>query len=219
MPSAGGQRDDELALGMLAIHLERAGKPDRDLGHTGEVLDVSLGDLRVERVAVQVLQLHPAELLHEPLPLGDDRGGVVVFLRQRDRPGPLLRVSHVVLHGEGQPADPFDLDGDLDLVSPFRQHLPGRAQLSHLAKWELLRTLRGDVGRGSPAAIAHVDLQFGGRKLERTDAHPDDPGEGHVTQAVLQAEVGPVGSVGERAEGVELPEEELRNLHGGGSEG
>ena len=40
----GRQRDEELALRVLAVDLERAGEADRHLRDAGEVLDVALGD-------------------------------------------------------------------------------------------------------------------------------------------------------------------------------
>ena len=68
----GGQRDDELPLGVLAVDLERAGEADRHLGDAGEVLDVALGDGGVEGELVDVLELDARVLLDELLARLDD---------------------------------------------------------------------------------------------------------------------------------------------------
>lgn len=83
MPPAsfcGGLRNDELALSVLPIDLEWAGKAQRDLCHPCEVLDVPAGHVRVERVAGDVLQLGWAEAFHKTLALVDDQLTIVVVL-------------------------------------------------------------------------------------------------------------------------------------------
>ena len=53
----GRQRDVELALRVLAVDEQRAGHTERDLRNADEVLDVAGGQIGVERVAADVLQV------------------------------------------------------------------------------------------------------------------------------------------------------------------
>ena len=136
-PFGGGQRNDELTLRMLAVDLQGARETKRNLRDPGEVLDVALGGRRVKRVLVEVLQLDAADLLDEPLPLGDDTGRIVVLLGIRD--SDCLRlglVGHVVLHLERQPAQSLHLDRDLDLVGAVWEQAPGRSKVCHLSSAE-----------------------------------------------------------------------------------
>jgi hypothetical protein len=57
---------------------QRAGKAERNLRHAGEVLDVALERVRVERVVGDMLQLGAGVLLDELLARLDDRVAVVV---------------------------------------------------------------------------------------------------------------------------------------------
>jgi len=76
----GGQGNQELALGVLAPDGQRPREGQRNLGHTGEVLDVAPRDPRVEGILADVVQGHAGGVLHEGSPGGDDgRGGVVVL--------------------------------------------------------------------------------------------------------------------------------------------
>ena len=52
----GRQRDEEVALGVLAVDPQRAGEADRDLRDAEEVLDVAGQRRRVERVAADVVE-------------------------------------------------------------------------------------------------------------------------------------------------------------------
>ena len=54
--------------------VERARQPDGDLGDTDEALDVALGDVRVERVRGDVLEVGAGELGEVSPALGDDLG-------------------------------------------------------------------------------------------------------------------------------------------------
>ena len=172
-------------------------KPIGHLGHAGEVLDVALGDVRIERVAVEMLQLHPAERFDESLPLPDHLRGAVVLLRIRNGSGPLLRLPHMIPDLDRQAADSLHLDGDLDVVRALGDHLPRGPEVRDLAEGKVLRSLRRDVGRGPPAAITHVHLELARGDLQLADAYPDDASQRDVAEAVLEAEPGAVGGVGQ----------------------
>ena len=57
MPSLQASGHIEFTLGVLTMHQQRAGKPKWHLGDTGEMLDIALGDVRIERVAGDVVQV------------------------------------------------------------------------------------------------------------------------------------------------------------------
>ena len=103
---------------MFPVDLQRARDPDRDLGHTCEILNVPLGILRGDGEVCEVIELHPRELLDELLPFLDDliRGVVILVV------GDLLFVIIIrfridvvrdlqVEHPEG-----FGLELEVDLV-------------------------------------------------------------------------------------------------------
>jgi hypothetical protein len=64
---------------VLAVHGDRAGDAERDLGDAGEQLAVALGEVRVERLRVDVPRARARELLDEGAARGDRLVGVVVL--------------------------------------------------------------------------------------------------------------------------------------------
>ena len=82
-----GQRDVELALGVLAVDEQRPGETDRHLRDADEVLDVARRACAgIERVAADVLE-RGAGLLAGELPPGLRRLVRVVVLATRAGPG------------------------------------------------------------------------------------------------------------------------------------
>src|SRR5919109_52120 len=80
----GSERHVELALGVLAVDEQRPGHAERDLSDADEVLDVALGDPRIERVLGDVLERGAGALLQELAPGGGDLRRVVVLATARD---------------------------------------------------------------------------------------------------------------------------------------
>jgi hypothetical protein len=94
-PLGSGQRHVKLSLGVLAVDEQRSGEPDRDLGDADELLDVAGGDLRIERVVRNVLQIGAGLLLGELGPAGRRLTRVVVLLVARHRdPAARARGTH-----------------------------------------------------------------------------------------------------------------------------
>ena len=56
VPSEVAMRDEELALGVLAVDQQRAGNADGHLGHSDEILAVALGDVGVEGILAHVMR-------------------------------------------------------------------------------------------------------------------------------------------------------------------
>ncbi|OQC19618.1 MAG: hypothetical protein BWX71_02608 [Deltaproteobacteria bacterium ADurb.Bin072] len=79
-PLTGAQRDEEIALCMLAVYSERTGETHGDLCHAGEVLDVAPGHRRVKGVVLDVVQSNAGILFDEFLALADDVHVIVVLL-------------------------------------------------------------------------------------------------------------------------------------------
>src|SRR5215211_871206 len=85
MPRLYEARSVPSALGVLAVDQERPGDAERDLGDADEVLDVAGGDVGVERVARDVLELDLGVLFDEGAPLVSGLARVVVIAVARDR--------------------------------------------------------------------------------------------------------------------------------------
>ncbi len=199
---------------MLAVDPERAGEADRHLRDAGEVLDVALEDVRVERVMREVREPGPGEGLRELLPLRDDAGREVVLLQVGDvRPAlghPLQGVLHLHLEGAERPG----VDRDLDLVGAQLEAHPPGVDLRLLAERERLRPLGADRGGRHRLPVAQVHEHLGERDLAPVDDDAKHPEDGRIRQPVLEPEGEPDRILGERAEGVQLAKDEAGNAHG-----
>jgi hypothetical protein len=196
---------------MLAVDLEGAGEADRDLGDTGEVLDVPLGDLRVEGVLVDVLELVSGELLDELLPGSDDLRGEVVLLLGGDAVA-LDALGDGILDLEGEGAEGLGIERESDLVLPLVELVAAGVDADHAGERE-----RDGAGRSDRCTLDAVAVE-----LERepvggygaaVDADLVEPGHGGVAEPVLQAELHAVLDVLETPQRVHLLEDEGRNLH------
>ena len=211
------ERDQELALGVLAVDPERPGEADRDLRHAGEVLDVALGDGRVEAVPGDVVELHAGELLHELLAPGHHLGAEVRGLIgiPGNRGPRWLCGGDGVVRDDLQPAEGVGLHVAADLVTAVGPAVLPAPSAGPLAERERGRSLR-ERRRPRPACGRPRDRagDAGAEPRGRRPAYLVDSRQERVTEPVLEAELEALGVVLEGTRGIELPEQQSRNRHG-----
>jgi hypothetical protein len=164
-------RYDELTLRVLAVDLQRAGKADGNLRHTGEVLDVAVERVRVERIVGDVGQLRAAVLLDERLPRLDDRIAVVVVVVARDAGDGRTTLDDRAVDLEREHTEGRGLKLDLDLVHPRRQCRDRTDDVDALAQRELDRLFRHFL-LSDHGAVAQIDGDACGRHLVLVDLDP-----------------------------------------------
>ena len=209
-------RDEEVAVGVLAVDRQRPGDAERDLRDADEALDVALQRVRVERVVRDVLELRSRELLHELLPLGDGILGVVVLRVARDADPVLVTLGDGVLHLERELSEVVRIEADLDLMHAVPQRRSVRDDMHDFPERERNRAVGGEVGSGPRGAVGEFERETVRGDLIAVDADLVEPEEGDVGEPVFEAEAESAVLASEAAEGVELAENERRDFHGGG---
>ncbi len=209
----GRQRDQELALRVLAVDSQRAREADRDLGDADEVLDVAARHRRVEGVPVDVLELLAAVVADEALPHLRHALIVVVLLvvGDLDALGGLL--GDGVGDLEVELAERRGIELHDDLVVPVGERAESdEVQDDRLLERKVERCCLRDRRGAQPLVVAEVDLDARVRGLFAVDRDARDARHRGVAQPVLERQPDAFGGVGEAAEGVELLQDERGNL-------
>ncbi len=178
-----------------------------------EVLDVALGDRGIERLLVEVVRLGPRKRRQKLSALADDLVGVVVFFVVGDR-DPLFPVlADRVFDREREPPERvgLDIDGERVLADFERSAVPEHRH--DLGERELDRVIRRDLCRCRQAVAPEIEddvIQGDGFIID-----PDlvDLGQHGIAEPVLEAEADAAAFVLETPEGVELFQNEGRDLH------
>jgi hypothetical protein len=167
-------------------------KPSGNLRHAGEVLDVAVERVRVERVVGDMGQLGAGILFDERLPRLDDRIAVVVVVVARDAGDGRATLDDGAVDLEREHAEGRSLKLDLDLVHSRRQCRDRTDDVDALAQRKLDR-LRRDIVLLEQLAIAQVDGDAGGGCQAVIDLHVDQLGDDSVAEAVFERESNALG--------------------------
>jgi hypothetical protein len=201
----GRQGDQELALRVLASHVQRSGETDGHLRDADEALDVAVGDVGIERVLRDVPQ-HRAGLSFEvPLPSHDDLVGVVVVVVTWDPLARRRRHRHHVAHRELELPERLAAELDRQRVLSLGQGLAGDAHADHCPQRE--RHAIGSEDLGAEHVVLELEHHVAERDLPPVDREPVDCDQGCVEHPVLDLEAVPVIEVAEAADGVQVPED------------
>ncbi len=212
-PLGGRERNQELALGVLAVDQQRPREADRNLRHADEVLDVAARHRRVEGEAIDVLHRLAAVFRDEALPHLRHALVVVVFLVVGDLDALGGLFGDGVGDLEVELAERRGFEPHDDLVVPHGE----RAEVDQMDDDRLLERkverARLRDRRGAQAfALAEIDLDPRMRRLHAVDRDARDARYGGVAQPVLQRQAHSLGGVREAAEGVELLQDERGDL-------
>ncbi len=190
-------------------------RPDRDLRHPGEVLDVSAGDSWVERVAPQVAEGDAGELLGESLAPGHHLRGVVLgVVRVPGDRHPVAVLGRDGIPGRDlQPAELLGVHSTEDLVASSGQRPAACPDPGDLLKAERSRRHRRKVGRPNLVAAAEIEPELLERDVEVIHPQLHNSRQGGVAEAVLETEMEPLAVILQRAGSVQLAKEKGRNLH------
>ncbi len=202
---------------MLAVHQQRAGDSERDLGDAGEVLDVAAGHVRLEGVVRDVLELHAEMLAHELPAGGDDPFAVVVLRVTRYRAGRAGARSQRILDPELQLAEGRSLEGELQAVLARVERVDRQVEGQERAERKVDRPLGIDLDHRE--GVPGVDRDLNPIEVDRLAVERDalDAVQRCRAEAVLDREADARFRVPQAGVVVEVPEQRLGDERHGGT--
>ena len=154
------------------------------------------------------------EPLHERLSRARHLLGVVVGLVVRHHDAVGLGLGDRVLDPELQAAERLGLEIERDAVLALLERTAARVEENDLAEREIHRTVAAEVLGADLGAVVEVQTNVGGIDVDLVDPHAVNAGQPRVAQSILEPESNAVGDVLEAPEGIQLPQDQRRYLHG-----
>jgi len=159
-----------------------------------------------------VLEIGAGEGAGKVLALADDLAAVVILAVVGHLDPIFLGLADRVLDRERKLAEWCGLKVHPDRVLPDLQVLPLPQHRHDLAQGELDRVVRAHLSRRK-CGVSHHELKGVERSRLLVDLDLLDPGDDRIAEPVLEAKEHPIGRVLQTSVGIELLQDERRDLH------